>query len=1253
MSSPSNLYAEKVFSEHPTVLWALDDTVDYISLLTEDTRNFSSWQITGGTSSLGVNIVDEPFPNSLTNVILGEVPSGTSGQVVCISDNLVNFTDLNPELETFCIGTYFYSDSPFLSGFEIGYEYADSTTGDVIQNLKSFETSVYGKWLFISETFTPPKDNTTARLVLKINYIKGPDRIEEYRFLVNGFTFGQWSEEFNSASLGVSPVQVDSSINITPTLGIEAKAYGLQDEPGYYLINDSSLGAKNSGVPLVYGASNATVLDYNQSGKPSLIVPGKGFLNNSGKFNYYSVEFWMKINSNAIENKRIFGPIGSTDGLYVRGPFISLKIGDNFKSYCVGEWDRPMLIDIRIIKDSASLLINGEEVILLDFITRDLSFPEKLQNGKDQDWLGFYAYSDVSPITLDCIGIYSYQVPSVLAKKRFVYGQGVEIPENINAAYSGNSVVVDYPFAEYTNNYMYPDIGRWDQGLLDNLSIDNNALSVPNHSLPKLVLSSNKTESALYEDNKAAQNESDTFFTFAPNSSWSTTSGYLRFDSFEPSGEAVGCFYGVFKYKQIDESKSKTLIRLEDDFTKNYFSINLVGSQIEYVFSYNGTESIIYTSYGIPAGSIFCVGVSIDSLINSYGGNVASFFNSRSGIKVYVGGNKSLAGSFDGNIYKVGFCSNRNTESLSSLFASSGFPKEYENVFNQYDDSIDYDAGNSYFGNDPTYWAYVLDGGDPSSFVSTRISDHLASYTLIPKVQFNKFSFDIDASSYWEDNIPLTYFAKYIHDNRGNKIYDLDFLQFNLNYPSASIFKKSTSRSTWTYAELLAEYQNPTQRDYSSLDNHLFTGYDTYEDLANRSENTYSYDTSDALVKSYISFQYVKNGANAASRSFKYSVSLDSSGVVLPGTYTVDRINGVDIADNFLNTKYEVVNNTIIYPPSGIDFNDLSVVVHLEFEVKNILTNPLKIKSLQLASQSFNQSTYNEIGTRFGNTIYPYKRSGLYYDYKGTNPFSIYKGSSPYLYLTKYSGIQVRGKIDPLVNRGLAIPINKSLSSNYKVMSLQLAMRYDEQEFPYSATEIFEVESKNGNIIKFFIVSNSPNGKRGKIYAVNANTGQIEDGVTFYLNGKLVNDPIVTIHEWCFLGISFPNLLNFDGFAGAIRVNGPMLVNLISDYKSTNLQEVQNVTKRPWFKVVYSGPLELDWDYWTYPYKWGGVLILSSKSYYGADPSDVYKSYTGTNKIIVDDYNSEDSNSPRLSFNNYKYSVYSELRWKTSVEDAV
>ena len=50
MTNPSNLYAEKIYAEHPLVLWALDDKVDYIGLISEAQRNLTTlWTPTNAT----------------------------------------------------------------------------------------------------------------------------------------------------------------------------------------------------------------------------------------------------------------------------------------------------------------------------------------------------------------------------------------------------------------------------------------------------------------------------------------------------------------------------------------------------------------------------------------------------------------------------------------------------------------------------------------------------------------------------------------------------------------------------------------------------------------------------------------------------------------------------------------------------------------------------------------------------------------------------------------------------------------------------------------------------------------------------------------------------------------------------------------------------------------------------------------------------------------------------------------------------
>ncbi len=72
--------------------------------------------------------------------------------------------DFNEYLRTFSVGAYFYSETAYVSGFEIGYQYTDQTSNQVITHLKNFDTVINSNWVFISETFDAPPDDTAIRL---------------------------------------------------------------------------------------------------------------------------------------------------------------------------------------------------------------------------------------------------------------------------------------------------------------------------------------------------------------------------------------------------------------------------------------------------------------------------------------------------------------------------------------------------------------------------------------------------------------------------------------------------------------------------------------------------------------------------------------------------------------------------------------------------------------------------------------------------------------------------------------------------------------------------------------------------------------------------------------------------------------------------------------------------------------------------------------------------------------------------------
>lgn len=1231
MSSPSNLYAEKIYSEHPKFLWALDDKADYVSIILEAQRDTSVWSIDNGSSVTTEELIDAPFPDSVINKITPTTITEGLFSVTLVSPEIVSISELNSTLKTFSIGSYFYTLSPYSLSVEIGYRYYDDAQEQYIDVLKSYDASLSDRWYFLSETFSPESTDLPLKLVIKINYLGQSSELNDYIFYINGITFGQWSEEFQSSSLGVTKTNLPDSIALDSSSVIEAKAYGLSDSNGYYFINNNALVSKNFGIPMVFGSESVTKL-YDNNNKPCLIVPSNGMMSDGGRYQEFTLEFWIRTNNSSSQSKRIIGPIASTDGLYVDGPFLILKINEKYESYYIGQWERPMLIHWRYSNNLSTVLLNGEEIISIPIDSSSILLPDSENElGKSQNWIGFYAYQDIQPIELDCIALYPYIVPSLVAKRRFVYGQGVQYPENLNASYGGSTVLFDYSFADYTKNYNYPDLGSWSQGLLDNIVIEDNYLKTPEFIVPQIVTNSviNNGEELLKQC-AVIQNEDSLFINLRPSSpEWNSTESYLYFDNFNLSNQRTHAFYGLFK-KEIGSVDNQVLIRIEDN-SGNYLSIDSVGADIRYILKY-GQEPIetIYEAVSVPENEIFAVGIEIDIFRDYYGGNLVSFFNGSSSLKMYIGGTKEFEKTFTGNIYKIALCSEKNVKDIENLFNIFGVPKDYENIFNLYGPGINYDGGDA----DQDFWSFVLSGGDVDSFLTLELENHVASFAIVPKNYFDNFYLDVDIKGSWKDYIPLSYFGQYITDEYGDSKFGLDFIQFNINYPAPAKFKETEviDENGWLYNELAAEYSYPIQRTYESLDNYLYTGYVDYQDLAEKSIKTYSYDTSDSILKTYITFEYLESGANATEGFFVNTQDVPKNGVVSPG-------------NEWINTKYEVVDNTIIYPPKGVDFNKIAIVVHLEFEVDGIKYQPIKIKNLQLASQAFNYNTANNVGTRFGTSVYPYVNSGYYYNYKSKNPFCIYKGSSPYLYLTRNSGLELRGNYDPIINRGVAIPVNSNKDANYEIMAMQSLIRFNEDFFPYAPTQIMQINSKN-KIIKFYMVANHPTGKRAKIYAIDGNTGALYNGIVFYLNGKVVKEPTINVNEWAMMGIGFPSILNFKSYVGSIMINGPIIFNSLSFYQTTNLQAIQTVTKRPWARVKFAVDGVFDWEYWNDYFVWQGVLVQSSVSYYGVNPADLYKAYTGTNKIIVDD-------TRVFSFKDYEYTVFKDVLWQSQISDAV
>lgn len=1200
MTVPSNLYAEKVFAEQPLALWALDDTANFINLLPTTATIANTWFTTNVDSltidqDLGSNY---PMPDAYAIVVEAEAPTGATETATIAYPAVANFNELDGSMGTISIAFYLKSTSINIQNLNVGYTYIDPETlvEQIVFSSYTYNppTTSQEGWAFFGATLNIPDVNATFNPFISIDYAAGSS---SNGFEINGLSIGQWSEGFQTLSIGVYPLTLPLEIATSETKGVEAVAYGLQDAKGYYIIEDKVLYARNNGTPLVYGASSSTRI-YSKTG-PSLIIPGFGAINESGKYRENTIEFWLRVDTRTQEPRRIFGPIAnnSTDGLYVDGSFLTIKFGKYTGSHFVGEWGRPMLINIRMSEKNISLVLNGEEVVSLSVDASLIQLPEKFvidgEDTLDQDWLGFYGYDDISVYEIDAVGIYQYIVPAIVSKRRFVYGQGVEFPENLNTAYNGSSIFIDYSFADYTNNYNYPDIGRWDQGIVDNANTNNNLLTTPSFNLPVVKFKNTSRTYDSWINANIAENDENTetkpYVTLRPASvsGWEQEDGYILFDRLSSVGQDIAAFYGVFQPVE-DSSEEQVLFRIENNLNNNYFLISIDGDTISYKLKYGSSApQTIYSVQTVVPDIAFSAGININNLSAAYGGNIAAFFGNRNQLKVYVGGSTSLDNTFTGKIYNVGFCTARNASKVSTYFDQLGIasvPTDISDVFMLYFDSssdgqIDFTTIGGYldpFTGDWTTFEGTLDGGFANSFVFGTFQDHIASYTLLPQYILGEFKLDIAVDSYWEDYVPLSYLASYITDIRGSRYYDLDFIQFNIS--------------------------NTKQ-------------------LA---ENSGAIITEDSVIRTYVTFQYLATGSNALYSSFANIQSVSPTHVVTPGS-------------SWINTKYEVVSGDIIYMPPGADINDLSIGIHIEIQNMSSLSKPIRITNLQLASQALNYATPNPVGTRFGYEIFPFARSGIYFNYKGKNPYSIYKGSNPYLYMSKYSGIKLCGTE---TNRGISIRVNDALAEEYAIGAIQMAVQYQEGLFPASPVEVFEIQSSN-LYAKFYLQAANEERTRGKIYGLNVGNGTPVVGIGYYINGNLCKDLFIEKDTWSIISIQFANALIYASEPGAIRITGPLMFNNIAYYELPSTQTSLSIVYRKWNQL---SDLAEQWEDLLTPTEllWQDVLYISVETSYIIDPSVIYREYTGTNRITV-------ASDKTLTFGSYKYSLYTDAEWRSSV----
>lgn len=1126
-----NLYATKVFEEHPSALWALDEKIGYLALGNQpDFNSLDMWYVEGG-SRIDASQFESVLPFipsydlDLNPIFL---QGADSGAITLDAPITIQQSDVNSEQGTVSVGTYVYVPDRSIEVIAtitynengIPSEWIRSTKVDPIANVPARSRKM---WAFVSFTFELPESFSDLTVRFEIDYVASAVPFQVAMF---GATVGQWAEEFQSTQRGITTVSVPSEIPLTGSdlALIPANAYGVQENPGYYVVQDNLLLSQNAGMPLVFGSDSSTVIRPSTDGSPSIILPGLGFLNEAGRNQELTFETWMSVQSNAVSDKRIFGPITSSDGLYVGKHLLKLKVGSQEASFSVGEWGRPMLVSIRSGKTSVSLVVNGEQVLSIPLDTSEFS-------AKEEDWVGFFAYEDVPIINIECPAIYPYEVPAIVQKRRFVYGQGVEFPTSIRGLNHTSIVSFDNSVANAAKTVRYPETRPWSSGASENIDANQSSLSLPEYEAPSVYLSNKAVDWELAMS--ADFDSSDPSFGIRSTSLPTDLNGYFYFENISFLNETPFAVFGVFENTESPTSK-ETLFVLQNNITQETLEVYVEGDTLNY--SLSSLESPIFFSEDLPeTGEEFVAGIDFVGA-QEFGGQVASFVSNVQSLSMFLGGTKDYSSTFAGKIKRVAFASKNNLTRFSSLFLEQGI-------------------------------------ADISAY--SLAASQNATYTLLPKMSLAGFLLDIATSSSWQDYVPVSYFAKKVRGLDDSLYESVDFLQFNV--------------------------------DYVKLNN--FIGDD--------------YDTSSMPVKTYVAFEYLNNGV---SPSRPNTVLLDKVGVVQPGT-------------EWKTSRYEVLNDTIIKFPVGEDKTILSLIIYVEVESEGVLSNQVKLRYIDISSQALGNQP-NKIGTQFGKSVIPYKRSGLYFEYKSVSPFSISKDSSPYLHLTKYSGMRPRIPFTYAGFEGISVPINTSKEEFYKVDLFQLSMRYDEPTFPTSPVQLFEIQSET-DYIRFYLVADSNTQRRGQIYAIDSNTGTVRSDLVFFVNGKPTRRAILNPYSWTTLSISFLDSISFANYTGAVRITSPILFDNLSYYQSSQLDEVQRFSFRKWSAVRSGLDTTLDWDYWK-DSTWQEVLYLAESDAELSDAENIYKTYTGTNSFIFDA-------SSSLVLNNYRSSVYKDLEWDSSI----
>ncbi len=1213
----SNLYAQKVFSEHPIAMWSFDDKVNYISLIDETDRAVEDWTLGNATAAPYTGLDKEliKFPDSVTTQI--QPVNELLLEIEAESAAIANFANVYPDVPI-SAAMFVYVNASSIDYIDFGS--TDGVSFDVTRNY--FPESDYNIWVKVSH-YDMQYDAIYFKIVFKTGYT-GAD----YEYLINGLTVGQYSEPTSSDSLGITPVNpagtedviVNGELPDSAAVGwYEELSFGINQKSAYHIIRDDQLLSYNTAMPIAYGSNYLTrlrpIASPNEGAHPSLMFDGCGMFTEQGRYSNYTVEFWLRIGGVTSETRKIFGPtvVDNEDGLFITSSTMLLSIGNKFASCDVGKFGEPMLVHIVYTPRYISLLINGDVLATIELNPTDTTLLAETKK-----WLGFYSYADLDPIEIDCLSVFGYEVPNVVAKRRFIWGQGVGDIGIINAQYSGNGVFSDFALTGLTNSFSFPDSMFWESGSIFNLDINNNKLTPAATVFPELVLANYTQDEWLVHMNsdntKSAALETvnkDVHFNFRPTVGYDESVNYAFFSSPGTYCDGTDGLTIAFKNTTTNSSAAdKTAVK---DFLDSYTAttifldgdtwatdidsirpivrINDGSSSTRFLISYlvvvntveeirtlfiDDTDVYLLDRYTPATDTKFLIIQFSGSGVFDY---LEDFMADTSLLSFVVGSDQVITGDID--FQSIGFFSNYMFETKMNVVPAVAAVLEDDGTLpfilcGSYDDAVDAEAI----------------AHKDLSFVD---------YTYLPKQEFGHFYEDVGIRGSWEDYIPLASIAGVVEDFEGNNVMAVDSIQYNIGHPAPKNISNVVPPGTWTYDDM-ATYYAGLSLGFLYLG--FFTGYQTYNDLMNRStdwdvsEMVAVTDTTNHFVKSFVTLQDSRDGMGTRA--------------TIPGTASLTQGNAVyfQAFEDYENILFEVADGAILVPPRNKNVNNLVLFLALDFDIPGVLTYPVSVKSLELAGFSKNRNDFTSIKSKSGKEITPIVYNGIYYDNSAHNPFRVDKKGLPYLYLGNESGFIPSGPKQTGWKKGLQVAVPEGENSDYYLDDVQFWIRRPKL-FPVTEYTFAEFDYSNSGV--YFTVQSFQDDETRGIIRVYSRSGEPFYDGTFFQNGNAVANPVIEIQQWNAISFAFDGAgLNMQA-TGTITVYPGFAYNNISYFETKPSLGALQVNYRSWTDVLAEV-----WSLWESTTTWDTLLVSSVSVVKTKELSQVvYKSYIGTQAISV------------------------------------